>query len=448
MSGLYTRFAAGMLFPLHERLKRHSTGAMRRELERTQWLERGQLESLQAERLQALLTRCAERVPYYRRVFAEHDIRAASIKSLADLARIPFLTKELIRAHAQELRADDAGPLVKGSTGGSTGQPLAFYLGMDRVSHDVAAKWRATRWWSVDIGDPEVVVWGSPVELHAQDRVRQFRDRLFRSRLLPAFQMSPSQMDGYLDYIERTQPYMMSGYPSALARLAERARSTGRDLGGFRPKVAFVTGEMLYCDQKRAIVDVFGCPVANGYGARDAGFLAHDCPRGGLHVGTEYIVMELIGRDGQPVPTGTPGEVVITHLASGDFPFVRYRTGDMAVASGEACDCGRGLPLLASVEGRRNDWVLSRSGELMHGASVTYVLRDAPGVQAFKVVQQRDLSLDVQVVSDRGLEESVRQHIAAQLEARIGAGTDVRIQLVDEIPAEASGKYRFVISHA
>lgn len=448
MSGAYTRLVAGVLFPLHERLKRHSTVAMRRDLERTQWLDAKALESLQAERLQAFMKHCAARVPYYRKAFADHGIDVGSIRSVGNLAKLPFLTKDMIRAHTDELRAEDAGPVVRASTGGSSGQPLAFYEGMERVSHDVAAKWRATRWWGVDFGDPEVVVWGSPVELGAQDRVRHWRDSLFRSRLLPAFQMSPAQMDGYVDYVIRARPSMVAGYPSALARLAAHARRTGRDLAKARTKVAFVTGEMLYDDQRQAIREGFGCAVANCYGARDAGFLAHECPQGGLHVGNEYVVMELVGTDGQPVPIGAPGEVVVTHLASRDFPFVRYRTGDMAVATGGTCACGRGLPLLARVEGRRNDWVLNRSGEWMHGASVTYVLRDAPGIQAYKVVQQKDLSIDVQVVCDGSLPEAVRRQIESQLEARIGAGTEVRVHVVDDIPAEVSGKYRFVISHA
>ncbi len=96
-----------------------------------------------------------------------------------------------------------AGPLVKYNTGGSSGEPLVFYMGMGRVSHDVAAKWRATRWWGVDIGDPEIVLWGSPVELTRQDRYRALRDRLFRTYLLPAFQMSPQQMDDYCRQIRR-----------------------------------------------------------------------------------------------------------------------------------------------------------------------------------------------------------------------------------------------------
>ena len=88
------------------------------------------------------------------------------------------------------------------------------------ISHDVAAKWRATRWWGVDIGDPEIVVWGSPIELGAQDRLRRVRDRLLRTRLLPAFEMSEAKLDRFVAEIRRTRPRMLFGYPSALAHIA------------------------------------------------------------------------------------------------------------------------------------------------------------------------------------------------------------------------------------
>ena len=126
-------------------------------------------------------------------VVCTNSFDPATVESLADLSRLPFLDKATIRANVDALKSRSAGPLVKYNTGGSSGEPLVFYMGMGRVSHDVAAKWRATRWWNVDIGDPEVVLWGSPVELTRQDRFRALRDAVFRTHLLPAFQMSPHE---------------------------------------------------------------------------------------------------------------------------------------------------------------------------------------------------------------------------------------------------------------
>src|SRR5690606_29048298 len=235
------------------------------------------------------------------------------VASVADLHRLPFLTKGVIRANTEALKHTNAQGLSRFNTGGSSGEPLIFFIGRERVSHDVAAKWRATRWWGVDIGDPEIVVWGSPIELGAQDRVRQWRDRLLRTELLPAFEMSEAKLDGFIAAIRRRRPKMLFGYPSALSHIARHAAQRGIAMDDLGIQVAFVTSERLYDDQRAAIARVFGCRVANGYGGRDAGFIAHECPAGGMHITADDIVVELIGRDDKPVPVGQPGEIVVTH---------------------------------------------------------------------------------------------------------------------------------------
>ena len=113
----------------------------------------------------------ASQVPYYRDIFSSVGFHPADISSVADLQQLPFLTKSAIRANFAKLKHAQAQGLARFNTGGSSGEPLIFLIGKKRVSHDVAAKWRATRWWGVDIGDPEIVVWGSPIELGAHELV-------------------------------------------------------------------------------------------------------------------------------------------------------------------------------------------------------------------------------------------------------------------------------------
>ena len=118
----------------------------------------------------------------------------------------------------------------------------------------MAAKWRATRWWGVDIGDPEIVVWGSPIELGAQDRVRALRDKLLRTELLPAFEMSEAKLDGFVAAIRRQRPRMLFGYPSALTpHRPPRRRSAACAMDDLGIQVAFVTSERLYDDQRATI---------------------------------------------------------------------------------------------------------------------------------------------------------------------------------------------------
>ncbi len=445
--GLYTSLVANILFPLQEKLKKHDTVAIRQAMDESQWWSAENLEALRLERLRGLLTKAGKHVPYYRDCFKSLGFDPQGIKSLADLQKLPYLTKTIIRAQGDLMKSDIAQGLARYNTGGSSGEPLIFFIGDERVSHDVAAKWRATRWWGVDIGDPEIVVWGSPIELTSQDKIRQIRDRLMRTQLLSAFEMSESNLDDFIANIRRMRPAMLFGYPSSLSIIARHAEKRSIAMNDLGIKVAFVTSERLYDYQRDDISRVFACPVANGYGGRDAGFIAHQCPHGGMHITAEDIIVEIVDKNGFPLPCGEAGEVVVTHLATGDFPFIRYRTGDVAVMSEKLCSCGRGLPVLEEIQGRTTDFIVAADGTIVHGLAVVYPIRDIPGIAAFKVIQKTKELMIVQIVPGEDYGSEVETTIAAGIKARLGKSVDVTIERVANIPQESSGKFRYVVSH-
>ncbi len=444
--GLYARMASSVLFPLHERLKRHDTVAVRRALEESQWWSGKALEALRLARLQALLLHAKRHVPYYRAMYDRMQFDPRDVADLSDLRGLPLLTKAEVRASTSALKSDRAVGLSRFNTGGSSGEPLVFFIGKERISHDVAAKWRATRWWGVDIGDPEIVVWGSPIELGAQDRARLLRDRIMRTELLPAFEMSEAKLNDFIVRIRRRRPAMLFGYPSSLSLIARHAQKHGIAVDDLGIKVAFVTSERLYDDQRETIGRIFGCGVANGYGGRDSGFVAHECPAGGMHITAEDIVVEIVDPKGNVLPAGTAGEIVTTHLATRDFPFVRYRTGDVGVLDDKACACGRGLPLLREIEGRTTDFVVAADGTIMHGLAVVYPIRDLSGIEAFKVIQETLTRVRVQVVRNSDFGEDVEWSIISGLKARLGGAVEVIVEHVAEIPRDRSGKFRYVQS--
>jgi len=442
----YTKLVSGVLFPLHERLKGHSSVAALHAMERSQWLSAAELEKQQLIRLRAFLVQIGTHVPYFRELFRRLDFDPLKTGSLLDLQRLPLQGKADIRANMERLKADNAGKLERFSTGGSSGEPLIFYRGSERVSHDVAAKWRATRWWNVDIGDPEIVVWGSPIELGSQDRIRLLRDKVLRTELLSAFEMSTANLLHFTQRIRQVKPRMVFGYPSSLSLLAEYAMANGYRLDNLGIRVVFVTSERLYDHQRKVIEKAFGAPVANGYGGRDAGFIAHECPHGGMHITAEDIVVEIVGEDGQVLPAREQGEIVITHLRTGDFPFVRYPTGDVGSLSEEVCGCGRGLPLLAEIDGRSTDFVTAVDGTVLHGLALIYVLRELPQVNAFRIVQESLTTISVQIVTDASDTERLEQTITEQFRRRLGQSLVVNFDYVSTIEREASGKFRYVVS--
>jgi phenylacetate-CoA ligase len=446
---VYTKLISSVVFPLQERVKSHRSVRVRRALEASQWWDDDAMGALRLQRLNALLQTAGREVPYYRDVFRHAGFDAAKLKSLDDLQQLPLLDKATIRTNLEALKRPRAQGLSRFNTGGSTGDPLVFFIGKERVSHDVAAKWRATRWWGVDIGDPEIVVWGSPIELGSQDRLRQWRDRLMRTSLLPAFDMSETNLDRFVGDIQRVRPRMLFGYPSALSLIARHAERRGVSMHALGIKVVFVTSERLYDDQRGDMERVFGCRVANGYGGRDAGFIAHECPHGGMHITAEDVVVELLDAQGKAVPHGAVGEVVVTHLATRDFPFIRYRTGDLAAMHTGRCACGRGLPMLREIQGRSTDFVLAQDGTMLHGLALIYILRDLQGVQRFKIIQHSQSSTDVWVQADSTLDRTTAQtRIVSGFRQRLGQGVDVQLRWVDELAPEKSGKFRYVVSHA
>lgn len=448
---MYPPLVRRLVLPLHERFCRRPTLRRLRELERSQWMDPQTLIELQETKLRHLVSRAAGRVPYYRRQFERSGMPACDIErfDLGDLARLPTLSKDDIRQNINALQ--DPAALhrrIPCTTGGSTGQPLQFYIDRARQAADQAARARTRRWFGIDLGERELYLWGAPAELSSQDRFKSVRDRLINHRLISAFNMTPQTMARHLDVIQRFNPVHLFGYPSSLARLVRYARATGRRFANPALRAVFTTGEWLNPADRAAIEEAVPCPVADGYGAREAGFIAHQCPAGSYHIAMEGVIVEVLDPRGRPLANGEIGEIAITNLDAWAMPFIRYRTGDLGALRAAPCSCGRGLTCLDVVAGRRTDMLRTTEGGAAHALSVLYVLREQPGIVQYQVIQQEDLSLDVRVVADAALSAQSHAMLASKLASCIGAGTPVRIHRVDRIDAATSGKHRSVISLA
>jgi phenylacetate-CoA ligase len=415
-----------------------------RSLEDSQWWSPSDLQTLSEIKLRELLDHAGKHTEFYRRRFRAADIPRRFDDPFAALHRLPLLDKRQIRSSAYEMLWKDApGGCFPHSTGGSTGETLQFYVDRRRQACDQAARIRTHRWFGVELGHRELLVWGSPIERNPASALKRARDRLFRQRLLDAFQMSPSRMDQYLEVIERWRPECLFGYPSSLALLAEHGRRGGRvprnDLGA-----VFVTGEVCYPHQRNSISDFWGAPVADGYGSREAGFIAHQCPAGRMHISSENVIVEIF-RDGNPVPTGETGEIVITHLDAYAMPMIRYRTGDKGRLLPGRCSCGRGLPMMDVVQGRVTDFLYLPDGTVKHALSLIYPLREMPGIRRFRAVQHEDYSVTLEVVpTDKAAVTEIG--VLDAIRPALGHALPVNVQLVEEIPAAASGKHRYVVS--
>ena len=446
-----TPWLSRTVYRLQEAVLGRPTFAYWQELEQSQWLSRTEIEALQTRKLNVLLASAFVHSPWHaqrlREAGLESTVHAGGV-ALTDLSRLPTMNKRDARDNVEQLAWQDVpGGLSKYTTGGSSGEPLIFYFGRTRQASDAAGRMRARRWWGVEPGEREAYLWGAPVELDKTDRIKTLRDRLVNQLVLNAFAMSPERMDDYLDSLQAWQPKCLYGYASSVALLAAHAEARQRRLRLPQLRVVCTTGEPLYPHQRELISRVFGAPVANEFGSRDIGFTAHEAPGGQMLLMSESHIIEVLDEAGQPVAPGEAGEAVITGLNSAAQPFIRYRTGDVMRLSSEPAAGGQGLHVIAEVTGRQTDFVVAADGRVMHALAVIYVLRAVPGIAQFKCIQHALDRMEVQIVPDAGWSEAARDAVVAGLHARLGETLKVELRMLEDIPPEASGKHRYVVSH-
>jgi phenylacetate-CoA ligase len=258
--------------------------------------------------------------------------------------------------------------------------------------------------------------------------------------------MRPEDMEAYVGRLRDIRPEILFGYASSLHQFADFAGRNGHDLSGLGIKVVITTAELLYDFMREGISRVFGCPVANEYGSRDGGYIAHECPEGRMHVTAESVLLECLDEQGEPCPPGVEGELVLTHLDNWAMPLIRYRIGDRGALSAEKCPCGRGLPVLQVMGGRTHDVIRKTDGSPIHPLFLIYVIRPLEGVRQFRIIQRSLTDMTVLLVTDERFDDAKIQAIAAKYREFMGEELRVAVEKVSEIPLTASGKHRWIVS--
>lgn len=435
-----------LIYPLQEKLLNRPTFSYLNKLEKTQWNSRKDIEALQLQKLQSLLKCAKKHSPWHAGRIENSGINLENL-TYEEFKKLPAMTKADAQHFGDEMAWHDVpGGSFRYTTGGSSGQPLIFHYGRYRQASDAAGRIRARRWWGVNVGDPEVYLWGAPVELNKTDRIKTIRDRLLNQLVLNAFEMSPENMSIYLTAIQKFNPKCIYGYASSVALLANFARQNGRQFLLPDLKVVCTTGEPLYPEQRQLISDTFNAPVANEFGSRDIGFTAHENSHHQMLLMSESVLLEVLDHEGNPVKAGQMGEAVMTGLCSEAQPFIRYRTGDMIKLSTDSDKDGRGLHVIEEVAGRNTDFLIHENGAIIHALAAIYILRETEGVEQFKITQQAVNEFEVLIVTNPLWNPASLKPIEEKFKSRFGGKCNTHIQLVNNIAPEASGKTRQVVS--
>lgn len=441
-----------------------------RHLEYLRYLQQTQFDSpevIRARQLAALkvqLQHAFDTVPYYRKAWASAGVHPHDVKSLADLEAFPVVTKADIRKHERDLISllFDPAKLRLKRTSGSTGVPLNIRIDEPAVQWKAACTIRSDEWSGYRLGQRVAKVWGNPDYLHFgwKGRLRNFF--FDRAVYLDTLNLTDERIGEFAARIRGHRPGLIFGHAHSLYLLACSLKKSG--VAGIRPDGIISTAMLLHDWQRSVIEQVFDCPVTNRYGCEEVSLIASECEvHDGLHINADSLYAETAssgevvrswGREepnhhlttSQPHHPAT-GKLLVTDLTNRAMPLIRYEIGDVVVGSGRTCRCGRGLPMIERVEGREADYVVTPSGSLISGISLTEnfaLLID--GAAQVQIVQESLHHLLIRMVADESFGDSSRRQIAKLVHDTFGPTVRFEVELVDAIPQEPSGKYRFCIS--
>lgn len=418
-----------------------------RELVQTQWWSTDRVEALHRERLSRLLRHAVTNVPRYRELAAANGWSPQDVGH-EHLSAFPLITKTVMTDEQGTFLADNARAQdrIADSTGGSSGVWFGFYYDRRQKEHRRATDLFSRTLTGWRLGDPIAVVWGHRGDYAAAmtTRARLADIWMHRRIFLNAYDMDHAQLERYAQELERHRPRMILGYASSLAFLAEYLRRRGGHT--IRPAGIVSSAETLSDEQRSVIEAVFGCPVLNRYGSREFSNIAQQCEQVcGLHVFATRIHVEVLRPDGFPCAPGERGEIVITDLINDVMPFIRYRTGDLGVPAKQHCPCGRGLPVLAAVEGRVSEIIVGPNGKYYSCQSPRLFGADIPGIAQMQVIQDEIASIEIRIAPDASWGEASRNLLVERMRGLLGE-VSVTVTLVEAIPPAPSGKYRFTIS--
>ncbi len=410
-------------------------------LRRNQYLPPAKLRALQDERLKRIVRHAYDNVDHYRRLFREASIEPTDIRGVDDLHRIPVTTKEeLQKLEAAQITAKGVNldKCVVKHTSGSTGHPLKLFLSPAERDFQILLNLRILTENGLRLRDKVVYV----INPHRFPKSKHWFQHLgiLRREYLSVFDYP----EAHVDSLRQLRADVIYGYPSNLTLLALYCRENA--VREIRPREVISVAEALEPKARKLIDSVFGVSTCDILGTIELGDIAWQCERReGYHLSADAVIVEFL-KDGRAAASGEEGKTVCTSLYGYTMPIIRYAVDDICVPSDRICPCGRTLPMIDSIQGRANDFVVLPDGQIVASCFLVITMQSFHEVDQYRVTQQDVNGLEVQVVKGRGYHESTGLRIKEEIEKAVHNKLEARVRIVNELPRDASGKIRTVVS--
>jgi len=433
------------------RIRAHRYGpayrrAVRQALQRESW-DRSALREFQDHRLRSIIDHAYGKSTYYRMVFDESGVHPRDVTGVADLSRLPLLTKEVLRENLADILTAPRprSGWLHGHTSGTTGSPLSLWYDRETAILNNAMDQRQKAWGGMADPDWIGLFLGQIIVSPQRHRPPFWQPNyVLRQVWFSTFHLSDENLPDYIEEIRRRGLRFLEGYPSTLFILAKHLLETGERLP---MRSVFTSSETLHRIQRETIEEAFQCRIFDFYGHAERVIFATECDRHeGKHLSEEYGYTEVVDHQGEPVAPGTLGYLVGTSLENRAMPMIRYRTGDLSRIIEEPCPCGRTSRRIVDVSTKAEDIVVTPDGRLLSPSILTHPFKPFDQIRKSQIIQEAVDRIVVRLVPSDQFDTAQEEALKAGLRERLGEGVMIDVQRVGDIPREASGKYRWVIS--
>ncbi|HEV7275825.1 MAG TPA: hypothetical protein VGN80_06035 [Devosiaceae bacterium] len=400
--------------------------------------------------LRSLLRKAHAGSPFYRqwidRAFGpQFDLSTARY---SDLARLPVLTKKVLRDAGDQALAVTKWEVDRSFTSGSNGErPFRFYLDRDRSAREMAFVYN--NWARIGFGEDQSKIVLRDFGLDPKGRYLSEWEPALRELRLSVFPMTREDVERYLDLIDQFEVRYLYGYPSSIELLCRRMHQLGRT-----PKLPFKgilpISEPLYEHQRRAISAVLGdVPIAMFYGLSEKALFADEVlgQPGVYDFNPIYGAAELVDEDGAVITEpGTEGRVVGTGFLSTAMPFIRYDTEDRArlVALPGATN-GYRLRVDKLIPRRKPDFLISKEGNRVVTIAFTSEdLRDFQGIDEYQFYQDTPGKCIIRYIATPDGTEADALSFAADFHKRAHGAIDFSVQRVERLAGGPAGKRAWI----
>jgi len=416
----------------------------REELLRNERRTREELDAMQLAKLRKIIEHCRQHVPFYKRLFDRIGLKPVHLRSVADLANIPTLTREDLRDHFDDLRALNASQFEpeQCASGGATGQPVKFLLDRKAIALEKACVNR--HWLRSGYKDTEPCANLRGLRLALKPGEYSLFDKGENCLYLSSYDITPKTVEAYAKAFNDFQPALLDCYASSGALFASLVASSGLKIHS--PRSIVCASETLYTHQRERIESVFKSKVWDWYGLTELVGNSSECERhDGYHISMEQGYFEVLDESGRAVAPGEVGEIVATGLHNFSMPLLRYRTGDLAEFTDKQCPCGRGSRMIKSIRGRVFEFIETPGGARLTATALNVHDNTWDNVIQFQYVQKQRNTVVLRVMKAETYTEADERRILNRMGTRFGDEIQLRIEYVTDIQKTPRGKTPLIV---